>query len=57
MMPIIGARINDTVLNPISILIKSGKWDLSVQEQLLRYASEDYLQVLEGYILALLAKT
>jgi len=43
MMPIIGARINDTVLNPISILIKSGKWDLSVQEQLLRYASEDYL--------------
>ena len=43
MMPIIGARINDSVLNPISILIKGGKWDLSVQEQLLRYSSEDYL--------------
>jgi hypothetical protein len=43
MMPIISARINDTVLNPISILIKGGKWDLSVQEQLLHYVSEDYL--------------
>jgi hypothetical protein len=43
MMPIICARINDTVLNPISILLKAGKWDPSVQEQLLRYASDDYL--------------
>jgi len=42
-MPIIAHRLNASVLDPISILIKAGTWNSSVEEQLLHYASEDHL--------------
>ncbi len=43
MMPIIDHRLSTSVLEPVSSLIKAGKWDLSTQNQLLAYASEAYL--------------
>ena len=43
MMPIIAHRLSPGVLEPVSNLIKAGKWDLSTQNQLLAYASEVYL--------------
>lgn len=43
MMPIIAHRLGASVLEPVSNLIKAGKWDLSTQNQLLTYASETYL--------------
>ena len=43
MVPIIAHRLSPGVLEPVSNLIKAGKWDLSTQNQLLAYASEEYL--------------
>ncbi len=43
MMPIIAHRLSSGVLEPVSNLIKAGKWDLSTQNQLLALASEEYL--------------
>lgn len=43
MIPTIADRLNTRVLEPVSSLIKTGEWNSLTQNQLLAYASEEYL--------------